>query len=310
MKTPYHNYAKDKGILFFSVPSPQFLPDLMSVGVKDYLASFHYIRKQKTFFVEWLHKIKEDGGYFMTDSGAFSILNAGIKDVARTEEYWLPYIDEYVQFLWDHKHLIYVCANMDLDTLVGRDTVDRWNEKYFEPLEKATNVIYLAHKDVNREYGDINGFKRLKEYCARYDYVGVNNNWSKDVKKVAVLARTTNTRIHGFALTSQNSLVQSPFFSHDSSTWSVGIQYGSTFRAVGKRVWRVEKDLKHTRRAQQRTLEEAGVDFRKLIDEDDRSEVNKMNAFAWLAIRRNYLKSANVKLNNKPAKSYDLRGDH
>jgi len=305
----YHE-PEDKGILFFSSPSPAFFAHLSDAGVRDFLASYHYIRKGKSAFREWLIKIKEDGGYFMTDSGVFSIIMAMGKRArdpkTETAEYWVPYVEEYVQYLWDNLDVIYVCANMDLDNLVGRDVVDKWNEKYFRPLEARTNVIYLAHKDAFYQFGDPTGMKRLREYCKAFDYVGVNNNWSKDVSKVYSIAKQHGTRIHGFALTSQKDMVSWPFFSHDSSTWSVGLQYGSTFRAVGKRVWRVEKDYKWQRKAGAVRLKKGGVDFDALM-EDERRAVNMMNALAWIEIRKKYLRSANTKLWNNPAKSYDMR---
>ena len=71
---------------------------------------------------------------------------------AATEEYWLQYLESYVQWLWDHKDYVFVAANLDIDTIVGREVVDKWNEKYFKPLEEVMNIVYVAHKD--KEYTD------------------------------------------------------------------------------------------------------------------------------------------------------------
>lgn len=306
----YHEPG-DKGILFLSMSAAHHAQHLFDAGVSDILISYHYLRKQSKYR-EIVPEITARGGYFMTDSGAFSIMmeimKNGGEEAVYDPNYWEPYIEEYVGYIYDNLKYIYVCVNMDLDNLVGREPVDRWNEKYFEPLQKHTNVIFLAQKDKseNNYYGDRSGMKRLHEYCSKYSYVGVNNYWQADVRKVYAVARTYGVKIHGFALTGIKDLTSTPFFSHDSTSWLSGAKFGTTYRNIGKNFYTYDKKRKWKRKAMKGKLVEAGVDWEGLEQEVER-DVNVMNATAWNQLRLNYLKSANLKLVTKPALFYDQR---
>lgn len=305
------NEPADKGILFLSMSASHHVQHLLDAGVHDILISYHYIRKQARYR-ELIPEICSRGGYFMTDSGVFSLYaemaKKGIPPEATKPDYWVPYMEEYLQWVWDNLDKVYVCANMDLDNIVGRDVVDQWNEKYFHPLEKRTNVIYLAHKDRQGIYGDKEGMKRLHEYCRAYDYVGVNNWWQKDVGKVYAVAKRYGVRIHGFALTGIKDLTTFPFFSHDSTSWLSGAKFGTTYRAIGKNFYTFDKKKKWRRKAMGSKLVEAGVDLEGLENEVER-EVNVMNATAWKQLRLNYLRAAGLKLHTKPVIQYDRRNE-
>ena len=60
----------------------------------------------------------------MTDSGAFSFMGKFHEgtpefDKMSTEEFWIPYLEEYVAWLREHKDYIFCAANLDIDKLVG-----------------------------------------------------------------------------------------------------------------------------------------------------------------------------------------------
>lgn len=306
------NARDQKGIMFMSVSSPDAARQLIRAKAKDILVSYHYIKTNGIYEREILDEIDALGGYFMTDSGAFTIFGQykgkRIPDEIRTEEYWLPYIEEYVKFLSDNSHKIYVAANLDLDNIVGRDVVDRWNETYFKPLEKAMNMIYITQQD-DGYYADLNGMKRLKEYCAIHDYVGVNAGFAKQVNLVAQQARITNTRIHGFALTGTQTLVKYPLFSVDSTTWLGGARYGTTYVNKGFNnfsLW--DYKHKHYRKSLKFNLSPL-VDFDKFLA-DDVEAVNYQNIHGWWeGIRYPFLKACELKLSSQKASYYDKRGN-
>lgn len=246
----------------------------------------------------------------MTDSGGFSIITAlkgdEIPEEVTQEKYWTAYIEEYVQWLYDNHKNIYVCANMDLDNIVGRDVVDKWNEQYFKPLEKYTNVIYLAHKDVDKEFNDPTGFKRLKEYLEVHDYVGVNNRWKNDYQKVYQLAKHYKKRIHGFALTSVPELKKFPQFSQDSTSWMGGARYGTTYDYDGKNFVVQSHHKKYVRKTKKLLCRERSIDFSRILAEKEH-DINMLNLEGWKGARHEVLKMANLKLWNKPVSFYDKR---
>ena len=128
---PIFDPYKDKACLFFSCGSPKNVREALDVGIKDTLVSYHYLRKNlRTFTDDLLPQIREEGGIYMTDSGAFSIIHTQELTAEMFEpDYWIPYIEEYVQWVYDNHKNIYVIANMDIDNIVGREAVDEWNEK-------------------------------------------------------------------------------------------------------------------------------------------------------------------------------------
>ena len=136
--------SKRKATLFFSASSVGDYTTLRDFGIKDTLVSYFYLRKSLKFYPPQLEKQHKEGGIFMTDSGAFSFMGKKVEHKMTTEEYWLPYLEEYVAWLHENKKFIFVAANLDLDMIVGREVVDRWNEKYFKPLEKDINVVYVC----------------------------------------------------------------------------------------------------------------------------------------------------------------------
>lgn len=297
----------DKGVMFFSCGSPKDARSILDTGINDILVSYFYLRKAKGAFKDIVEEIRIKKGYFMTDSGGFSFINTTkVKsDEMYTEEYWLPYLNEYVQWLHDNHRYIFVAANLDLDAYVGRDVVDKWNDKYFKPLEKHTNIVYVTQRDFEKEYDDFTGIKRLKEYLSLHDYVGVNNAMTKYTSQIFSLNKVYNKRIHGFGWTSLPMLKSQPLFSVDSTTWTAGAQFGATFIDDGKNFRRYD-GAKHLRKRLKLKIEDAGLDAQK-IAADKGEEVNRMNLLSWKGAQREYLRIANVKLINKPVAYYDKR---
>jgi len=177
--------------------------------------SYFYIKKGPAYYDDLLPILQKEGGLFMTDSGGFSFMGSEITDEMTKESYWISYLEEYVEWLKKHSKYIFVAANLDLDKVVGRDVVRKWNKKYFEPLEKEMNIVYVAHED--EEMGDPHGIQHFTEYCARYKYVGINQSQKKFAHRFYTIARLYGCRVHGFAWTELSICKRYPFFSSDSS---------------------------------------------------------------------------------------------
>jgi hypothetical protein len=296
---PYDN-RKNKGLMFFSSSSVKDTKLLYEFGLREILVSYHYISKSHDFYSEFLPKLHESGGLFMTDSGGFSFIASLISKGELTEEtskeeYWLPYLHEYVGWLEANAQHIFVAANLDLDAIVGREVVDKWNEKYFKPLEKHMNIIYVAHRDIEKDYNDFTGLDRFSEYCKKFRYVGVSQEYKKYANQVALIARNYKRIVHGFAWTSIPMLKTNPLFSVDSTTWLGGVRYGTSYVYDGKNFRVNDYKKKYLRKGDRTLCREFGIDYDKLM-KDDATALNSYNLIGWLGARKEYLKAANLKL--------------
>lgn len=305
IKDLQYDKTKSKAVAFFSASSVGDTKQLVDFGIKEILVSYFYIRKGLKYYDELLPELRRKGGIFMTDSGAFSFMATGFKEGMDTEEYWLPYLEEYVAWIREHHKDIYVVANLDLDLIVGKDVVRKWNKKYFEPLEDIVDVVYVAHED--KAIGDPFGLYHFEEYCKRYKYVGINQNNKKAAHRFYLLAKKYNRRIHGFAWTEIGILRRYPFFSVDSTSWLSGVRYGTTYNYDGKNFKTWDTKHKYRRRTQRTKYEDNGIDFDKVTKKDHREHVNRMNLLAWLGFRKEYVKAANVQLHTKTAACYERK---
>lgn len=298
-----YDKRKSKAIAFFSASSVGDTKQLVDSGIHEILVSFFYIKKGLAYYDEVLPYLKEKGGLFMTDSGAFSFMGSSYVEEMDHADYWIPYLEEYTAWLYEHREYIYVAANLDLDTVVGREVVRMWNKKYFEPLEKYMDIVYVAHEDT--DYSDPMGVKHFEEYCRKYKYVGINQNNKKHAHRFYMIAKRYNTRVHGFAWTQLSLLRRYPFFSVDSTSWLSGVRYGTTYNYDGKNFKSFDSKQKYRRKAQRIKLEKNGVDFDKVTVKDERHNVNRMNLLAWKGFRKEYIKYANMNLHTKEASHYE-----
>lgn len=289
---------RNKAVMFFTVNTVKDTRCLLEFGIREFLASYVYIKGRESFYNDLFAQLKDENGLFMADSGAFSYMGKTLTDKMCTEEYWTPYLEKYVEYLDNNMDNIYVAANMDIDKIVGKDIVQKWNEKYFEPLQKkGLDICYVAHETV----GDPNAVKHFEEYCKRYNYVGVNQRQKAHAMKFYNLANRYGIRTHGFAWTQFDLCKQYPFASVDSVTFQTGSLYGNTFDYDGKNFRKHLANKKYYRKASRHDYEKyAGVDFEDVFGErEDRNSVTKMNLLAWMGFRSDYLKAANLKLKTK-----------
>lgn len=309
-RTPLHVYDKhkNKAILYFSASSTGDFQQLYDFGIRESLVSYFYIRKNLSYWDKMLPIFKSEGGIFMTDSGAFSFMGKFAEgteeyEKMKTEEFWLPYLTEYIAWIRTHKDYIFSVANLDLDTIVGSHVVDKWNKTYFEPLEKeGIQVVYVAHEDGNS--GTI--MPRLKEYCMKYSYVGVNQAWKEYAPQIYQLVKQHKCRIHGFAWTEFELLKRYPFFSADSVTWLGGVRFGTTYDYDGKNFRTIDYKHKYRRKARKLKYIKAGIDYGEVLKET-RININKMNLLGWMGFRKEFLKMANLKLHTRTVDKYERK---
>lgn len=215
---------KDRFIGFFSVtPNKKFMRLFERAEIENVLISYYYIRGQEPYVEnDILPAIRKRGGLFMTDCGAFSFYNDKLFDWEKFD--WEAYLKEYTGWLAKNKEYIFSACNLDIDVVVGHAQVVDWNEKYFKPLEKDINIIYVAHQEVSG-YSELD---LVKEYAKKHKYIGVSEEYVKKVSQIVQLAKQNNCAVHGLAWTKPTVLRDFPFFSVDSSSWVNYQKYGAT----------------------------------------------------------------------------------
>lgn len=305
-----NNLYGNKAVLYYSAPKVKYIPILRKYNIRNLLISYWYIRQKWSDFVKFVEYLREVDGVLMVDSGAHTF-----KSDKENRAHWEKassydeYINEYVQFCYDYSNDIYCCVNIDMDNWVGVDVVDKWNDKYFRPLNKATNVIFNVDSKVNRlgVKDHSGGLIRLKEYAKDFDYIGVNrkiaNNYANIVAKEA---KINKCKVHGFAVTSLNILKSNPFFSVDSTSWLMGDIFGTSNTYDGKNFRNFDKKQKYIRKNKRPLVQELGIDY-KLLEKDKSYQVTEFNLYAWKGFEREYYSAANLKLNTLALYAYDKR---
>lgn len=267
--------TKNFNMLYSGVEDDKNFNILYDLGIRDFLMSYHYLQTKNINTDMYTSK----GIKFLIDSGAFTYMNDE-KYNERTVEEWEAHIHRYLDWARNHREIIFAIASLDLEYLVGGDIVQEWNEKYFEPfmLETGIPVCFVWHSDGSK--------LTWEQYCQRYPYVGVS--WStddgsgglKNGLKLLQTAEKYNTVVHGMAMTRTSLLTKLPFYTVDSTTWMVGVQYGEVNWWRGNKMSRLKKD-KWKGEMLEEICSTLGRD-RELLLAEDSSEMIKVNVQAFM----------------------------
>lgn len=149
------------------------------------------------------------------DSGAFSAYTRG-KEVN---------LDEYIEFIKEYKNKIGTYVNLDV---IGSPEGTWKNQRYME--KKGLMPLPVWHPpfedlDILQKYVD-----------AGYDYIGFGGLAKNEVPERITIGRLDKAfritqekgiRIHGFGMTSQELMKKYPWFSVDSTTWTIASAMGT-----------------------------------------------------------------------------------
>ena len=262
-------------IIYSGVEQESYFDILYDMGIRNFLISFHYVQNKH------LSMEKQYGGKgvkFFVDSGAHTYQNDP-KYADLDIEYWENHLQKYLKWVEKNKDYIFAIANFDFENVVGAEKVKEWNEKYFEPFMLRTGipVCFVWHQ---------NSYDDWDFYCKRYPYVGFS---SVNTEGVAIelkeymmrlkVAENNNSLVHGFGMTRTSMLTQLPFYTADSTTWLVGLQYGEINFWTGTKMTRLKKDKWKGSMLSQ--LVAKGFDENKLLEEDV-EELIRVNVHAFI----------------------------
>jgi hypothetical protein len=174
------------------------------------LESFYYLRKNEEFMA-----LAKHFGSFLLDSGAFTFMTGAHKGSIN----WDEYVEDYARFI--NKHDIKLFFELDIDSVVGLQEVERLREK----LEALTGKkpIPVWHKNRGKEY--------FIKMCENYPYVALGGIVTKEIPRQKYekgfpwfikTAHLHRCKIHGLGYTTILNLPKYHFDSVDSTAWLYG----------------------------------------------------------------------------------------
>lgn len=187
----------------------------------DILIAYPYIHKCDTNMA-----LISQSRNFILDSGVFTMINSGKRfDIDK-------YVDEYAEFIRDHKIKQYV--EMDVDQIYGVEKTRKLRERIENRVGWQSIPVWHT----------IRGKESFEEDCRNYDYIalgyflteGLSSQLTiKYAKAFVKRAHELNCRIHGLGFTRTTLLDKIPSDSVDSSTWSISKRYGHVSKYDPKR---------------------------------------------------------------------------
>jgi len=256
---------------------------LIDVKQKYIFMSYLYLKKRESL----ISNLRENGIKIMLDSGAYTFLvrYTVAKEKGSTVEdpvmnylgiSYEQYAKEYTEFIRKNQDWIISAVDLDIQRIIGIEKVDELRSKYFIPLEKEveTKICYVLHKP------DIEVKGRVGKLFRTYGYLGFSKiHDSLPYGKVFSYAKKHNTKIHGFAVTGIE-IRKFPFFSVDSTTWTMGARFGTTYILKGGTLQVFDHTQKHRRKTYKILCKKLGIDFKGFMS-DNSHEVMKFNIYQW-----------------------------
>lgn len=270
------DYKEPFELIYSGVESEGYFNVLYDCGIRDFLMSYHYLQKTHTN----MEKRFGDGNIrLFIDSGAHTYQQDPKYEEVTIEE-WEQHLQKYLRWLEKNKKYIFAAANFDFENMLGADIVAEWNRKYFEPFMLRTGIpiCFVWHQNSAYDW---------ESYCQRYPYIGFSsvnivsgeNIDLTDYKEKLRIAEKHGALVHGFGMTRTGMLTELPFYTVDSTTWMVGLQYGELNYWTGTKMTRLKKD-KWQGKMLSVICGKYGLDEDLMLKEDTK-EVIKANIFAF-----------------------------
>lgn len=152
------------------------------------------------------------------------------------------YFEEYIQWLkiWQDKFSYFV--ELDLQEIVGHEIVNTWRKRYEDEglIHKCIFVYHTGDK-----------IKWWEDTCKNIPsrYVGIEGirtgRAMLPYNKLIKIAYDNKCKVHGFAFTRPGLLHYYPFYSVDSTSWTIGPRYGMIPTYKNGKVSSAKSNKKH-----------------------------------------------------------------
>lgn len=270
------NYNVPFELIYSGVENDSYFDILYECGIRNFLMSYHYIQNKHISFAKRFENKKVR---LFIDSGAHTYQNDPKYQEVTVEE-WENHLQKYLRWAEKNKDYIFAIASFDFENLVGPKVVDEWNKKYFEPFMLRTGipVCFVWHQ---------NSYNTWEYYCQRYPYIGFSSVNTEGVaielqeyREKLKTAEKYDAVVHGFGMTRTGMLTELPFYTSDSTTWLVGLQYGEVNYWNGSKMQRLKKDA-----WKGKYLDDICNRYNlspKAMEEEDVTELIKANIYAFI----------------------------
>lgn len=261
--------------LYFSGgETPDHRKRLIAAGVKHIAISYWGLRKRIVNPKEWsiAERFPADVKILL-DSGAFS----ASKKADYTDDDWINYVDEYMDFVELNSDRITMVNEFDAPVIDHEDIEqmrdDFWNSV---PADRFMPVWHESH----------GGLPELEKLAEQYDLVGITNEVFNQKRNMASrlnhLVQTYGVHIHGLGITKPDELRDIRFGSVSSTSWVSPMRFGDTIVWDGTKLVRYPVKYKEQARRRHRMLfERHGFDA-EAIANDDPNEVTAFSIWSWL----------------------------
>ena len=229
---------------FLATGSSQYLEFLLTMGCEQILISFAYKEPWKLKSL-----IKQNNIKLLCDSGAFTSWNLAMSKKTEGDPNWKNFlvdIYKYIAFVKEHEDIIWRCVNLDVipgeqGREPGQDEIEIAAQQGFDNLmimkSHGINAIHVFHQGENLKWLD----KMIVE--GGCDYIGVSpcNDYSTE-RKQAWLDQVFRylgekypyIKTHGFGVTASVLVKRYPWYSTDSSSYSLNAAMGAILTPYGR----------------------------------------------------------------------------
>jgi len=240
--------------LFLATGSKQYLEFIIAMGCKQILISYAYPEPWQ------LKEIMKDANIkLLCDSGAFTSWNLAQKKKKEGDPNWQNFlvdIYKYIEFVKKHNDIIWRAVN--LDVIPG----EQGREPKLEEIELAAqqgfdNLLIMKQNGINpiHVYHQGEDLKWLDKMIVEgeCDYIGVSpcNDYSTDRKRNwldqvfrYLGEKYPYVKTHGFGVTSVQLVERYPWYSTDSSSYSLTAAMGAILTPYG-RIYVSDDESKH-----------------------------------------------------------------
>lgn len=274
------DYTLPFELIYSGVENDSYYNILYDMGIRNFLMSYHYIQNKH---IKMKERFSGSNVRLFIDSGAHTYQNDP-KYLEYDIDYWEKHLQGYLRWVEKNREFIFAIASFDFENVVGPEVVDRWNKEYFEPFMIRTGipVCFVWHQD---------SYQTWDFYCKRYPYVGFSSVNTDGVsidmdeyKDRLRVAENNGAVVHGFGMTRTSMLTELPFYTSDSTTWLVGLQYGEINYWRDTKMSRLKKDAWKGQYLDS-LCSKYNLD-RELLLKEDVTEIIKANVHAFIDAER------------------------
>jgi len=207
--------------------------------------SFYYERKHKKTLMPIIRKsiknvIVDSGAHTFFSEMTYGGLSVSVhKKKTKTKETGDEYFAQYKEWLLKNSDYYDYFVELDIGELVSQKKVLEWREE-LKKLGLYNRCITVYHPDIMtfQDYIDT-----LEDSQSKF--VAVEGDRPQHRKRLPYLrlikeGYNRKVRIHGFAMTKDDTFFKFPFYSVDSTSWKAGVMYG-----VGKVILANKKKIKN-----------------------------------------------------------------